>query len=77
VIEGKVLNGAKFRAYRPSAEERDEDGNLIHFTTGTVSSLQKEQESVKEAKEGHECGMKAKVRNKIEVGDILEYYIME
>jgi translation initiation factor IF-2 len=77
VVEGKILNGSKFRVYRSSAEELDEDGNPVPFTTGAISSLQKEQASVKEVKEGHECGMKARVNKKLEIGDILEFYIME
>ena len=86
VTEGFIRNGSAFRVYRPSEElvseeepELDEEGNPIPvpFTTGRITSLQKEQTSVKEIKEGHECGMKAKVQKKLEVGDVLEYYIME
>jgi translation initiation factor IF-2 len=45
--------------------------------TGSVTSLQRDQESVKEVREGYECGMKTKTPKKIEIGDIIEYYIME
>lgn len=44
---------------------------------GTVTSLQREQKSMKVVKEWHECGMKVKASKKIEVGDIVEYFVME
>lgn len=77
VTEGKVTNGARFRIYRPSEPTLDEAENEIAFTTGSITSLQKEQQSVKEVKEGHECGMKIKVGKKIEIGDIMEFFVIE
>lgn len=77
VTEWKIINKSRFRVYRASEQEFDEDEQLIPYTTGVITSLQKEQDSVKEVKEGYECGMKTKTAKKIEVGDIIEYYIME
>ena len=82
VIEGRIVNGAKFRVRRAEEGEKisdmfEEDSEATPFATGAITSLQKEQASVKEVKEWHECGMKVKVSKKIEVGDIIEYYIME
>ncbi len=77
VREGFVSNGARFRVYRPSEPTLDDAGNEIPFTTGTITSLQKEQQSVKEVKEGHDCGMKVKVGNKIEIGDMIEFFVIE
>lgn len=51
VKEGIVVNGARFRVYRPSEPTLDDAGNEIAFTTGTITSLQKEQQSVKEVRE--------------------------
>ncbi len=77
VIEGKVINGAKFRVFRPSEPTLDDWGNETAFTTWTITSLQKDKQNVKEVKEWHECGMKVKVGKKIEVGDIIEFFVIE
>gem|GEM_PF-2928228 len=37
----------------------------------------KEQNSVKEVKVGHECGIKIRGNKKVEVGDVIEFYTME
>lgn len=44
---------------------------------GEITSLQKEQESVKKMATGHECGMKIRTSKRVEEGDILEMYVME
>lgn len=67
VMQWKVRNGAMFRVLR---------GEEI-LSTGTVTSLKRDQENVDEVSEGHECGMKVKVGKKIEENDILEFYVME
>lgn len=77
VQEGRVVNGAKFRVWRASDPQVSTEGEPIPFTTGQITSLQKEQESVKEVREGHDCGLKIKVSKKLELGDVLEFYIME
>jgi translation initiation factor IF-2 len=77
VQEGKVTNGAKFRVWRPSDPQVDVEGTPLPFTTGSITSLQKEQESVKEVREGHDCGLKIKVSKKLELWDILEFFVME
>lgn len=77
VLEGKAMNWAKFRVYRPSDPVRDDAWNEIAFTTWTVTSLQKEQQSVKEVKEWHECWMKVKVGKRVEVWDLIEFYVIE
>ncbi len=77
VQEGRVVNGAKFRVRRASDPQVDAQGEPMPFTTWQITSLQKEQESVKEVREGHDCGLKIKVSKKIELGDVLEFFIME
>lgn len=67
VTEGEIRNGSFFRIIR-----WDEV-----FDTGKITSLQKGQENVDKISSGYECGMKAKISKKIEVGDTLEYYVME
>lgn len=67
VTDGEVRNWAYFRIMRDGEE----------FTSGKITSLQKEQQSVSKIWEWHECGMKAKCGKKIEVWDVLEYYVME
>lgn len=75
VTEGKIKNGAQFTVTNRTTEsEDDEEGKEI---TGTITSLQREQNNVNEVAQGHECGMKTKVNKKIEIGDILEFRIWE
>lgn len=50
---------------------------MAEVITGKISSLQKEQNSVDKLGTGHECGMKLKVGKKVEIGDVLEMYVME
>jgi translation initiation factor IF-2 len=73
IIWGKVLTGwvvknnAYFRVFR--GEEQ--------LATGQITSLQRNQESVGEVREGYECGMKVRVSKKIELDDRLEFFIRE
>lgn len=67
VTEGEIRNGSYFRIIR---------GEEI-VDSGKVTSLQKGQENVDKIAVGYECGMKAKVSKKIELNDLLEYYVME
>jgi len=84
VLEGIAKNGAKFKIFRTEESDKvfDEDGNEIEEertpeVIGTITSLQKEQTSVSEVKEGHECGMKVRTSKKIEIGDVIEYWEMQ
>lgn len=67
VMEGEIRNGSYFRIIR---------GEEI-IDSGKVTSLQKWQENVDKIGMWYECGMKAKVSKKIELNDLLEYYVME
>jgi len=67
IIEGRAVNHAIFKVMRGEDQ----------WANGKIMSLQKEQDSVKEVKEGHECGIKIKTSKKIEIGDIVEFYTME
>jgi translation initiation factor IF-2 len=67
VISGYAKNGCQFRVWR-GAEQ---------LTSGYVTSLQREKDSVSEVKEGYECGMKVKVWKRLELEDVLEFYVME
>lgn len=77
VTSGKAVNGARIKVYRSADQEMDADWNPMPFTTGTITSLQKDKENFSEVAAWHECGMKAKVGKKIEVGDRIEFYITE
>lgn len=77
VTEGKFVNKWQIRVYREGEWEVDEEGNQEPFATWFITSLQREQDSVREVKEGYECGMKVKVNKKVEIGDIIECFVME
>jgi len=64
VIKDVMKNGSKVRVIR--------DGTIIY--DGVISSIQREKDSVKEVKEGYECGITIEGYNDIKVGDILESY---
>lgn len=67
IIEGKVENRATFKVMRGE----DQRAN------GKITSLQREKDSVKEVKEGYECGIKIRTSKKILVDDIIEFYTMQ
>ena len=67
VIDGKIKNWCYFTIKRWEEE----------IWWWKVTSLQKEQQSVNEIWNWHECGMKAKCSHKLEIWDILTYHIME
>ena len=77
VIEGKIKNWADFRAYREDEGEVNLEGERQEFTKWKITSLQKDQESVNEISEWHECGMKITSSKRLAEGDILEFYVME
>lgn len=66
VLKNVMKNGAKVRVVR--------DGTIIY--DGIISSIQREKDSVKEVKEGYECGITIENYNDLKVGDILEAYEM-
>lgn len=66
VIDGVIKKDSKARLIR--------DGVVIY--DGTVASLQREKDAVKEVKKGLECGMTIENYNDIKVGDIIECYEM-
>ena len=51
------------------------DGIVVH--EGTLGSLQRFKDSVKEVKERYECGLTIDKFNDIKLGDIIEAYTME
>lgn len=67
VTKGKIENKAEVRVIR---------GDKL-VGTGTIDSLQKNQESVSTVAEGHECGVKFTGNCKPEEGDILEVFKIE
>ena len=64
VTEGKVERGAKVRLLR--------DNTVIH--EGTLSTLRRFKDEVREVKAGMECGMGVKNYNEIKVGDQIEVF---
>jgi translation initiation factor IF-2 len=66
VIDGKVTRNTKVRVIR--------DGIVIH--TGSLGSLKRFKDDVKEVNTGYECGLDIEGFNDIVVGDIIEGYDM-
>lgn len=67
VLSGKITRSSQIRLLR--------DGVIIH--EGTLASLKRFKDDVKEVKEGFECGLSLEKYNEIKEGDILEAYVME
>ncbi len=67
ITEGQVKRGAKVRLLR--------DDVVIH--DGTLKTLRRFKDEVREAKEGYECGMAFENYGDIQVGDRIECYEIE
>ncbi len=67
VTDGQVTNNAKVRVVR--------DGVVIH--EGSIDSLKRFQDDVKEVVQGYECGIGIENFNDIKNGDVLEFYTFE
>jgi translation initiation factor IF-2 len=67
VTEGQVKRGSKVRLLR--------DDVVIH--EGTLKSLRRFKDEVKEVRESYECGMAFENYNDIRVGDVIECFEME
>ena len=67
VTEGKVLRGVNVRVIRD---------NVVVYD-GTIGSLRRFKEDVKEVASGYECGISIEKYNDIKVGDILEIYTLK
>lgn len=64
VQSGKITRNTQVRVIR--------DGIVIH--TGTLGSLKRFKDDVKEVSTGYECGLNLEKFNNIEIGDIIEGY---
>jgi translation initiation factor IF-2 len=64
VREGKIVRNANVRIIR--------DGIVVY--TGTLGSLKRFKDDVKEVSKGFECGLNIDKFNDIKVGDIVESY---
>jgi translation initiation factor IF-2 len=67
VTEGNVRRGAKVRLLR--------DNVVIH--EGSLKTLKRFKEEVREVREGYECGMAFENYENIQVGDVIECFEME
>ncbi|WP_120498422.1 translation initiation factor IF-2 [Kiloniella sp. EL199] len=67
ITEGSVQRGSKVRLLR--------DNVVIH--DGSLKTLRRFKDEVKEVKEGYECGMAFENYSDIQVGDQIECYIIE
>jgi len=67
VLDGKINRHTKVRIIR--------DGIVVF--TGSLASLKRFKEDVKDVSAGYECGLNIENFNDIKVGDILECYYME
>ena len=66
VVEGQVQRGAKARLVR--------DGVVIH--DGTISSLRRFKDDVREVAAGFECGIGIEGYNDVKEGDVIEVYVI-
>jgi translation initiation factor IF-2 len=64
VLDGKIARNSRIRVIR--------DGIVIY--TGTLGSLKRFKDDVKEVSTGYECGLNIDGFNDIKVGDIVEGY---
>lgn len=67
VSGGKLLNGAKLRISRGGE----------YVGEGSIAELQIGKRTVKEVKDGQECGVKIQSKTRLEIGDVLEAYTEE
>ncbi len=67
VVEGKIERNAKIRVLRDS----------VVIYTGTISSLRRFKEDIKEVATGYECGINVENFNDIKVGDYLEAFVVD
>ena len=67
VQDGKIVRSCSVRVIR--------DGIVIH--EGSLASLQRFKDSVKEVATNYECGMTVEKFNDIKIGDVIEGYTME
>lgn len=67
VVQGEVRRNAKARLLR---------GNNVIYE-GEIASLKHGKEDVREMREGFECGVGLKNFNDIQVGDVIECYVLE
>ncbi|MBQ5584656.1 MAG: translation initiation factor IF-2, partial [Ruminiclostridium sp.] len=67
VLDGKMQRNAQMRLLRD---------NIVIYD-GTIASLQRFKDSVKEVASGYECGITFEKHQDIKVGDVIEAFIME
>ena len=67
ITDGIVRRGAKVRLLR--------DNVIVH--EGSLSTLKRFKEDVREVREGYECGMALENYNDIQAGDVIECYTVE
>ncbi|HTX90911.1 MAG TPA: translation initiation factor IF-2 [Anaerolineales bacterium] len=67
VTEGEIRRNGKYRIYR---------GKDITYE-GEIGSLKHEKEDVREMRQGFECGIGLRNFNDLEVGDVIECYVLE
>ena len=67
ITEGTVKRGAGVRLLR--------DNVVIH--TGSLKTLKRFKDEVKEVREGYECGMAFENYDNIQVGDVIEAFEIE
>lgn len=65
VVDGKIVRNGKIKVIRK---------NIVVYQ-GIFNSLQRFKDSVKEVKNGYECGLGIESYNDIQIGDVIECYI--
>ena len=67
VTSGKITRGAKVRVYK----------NEVQVHDGVISSLKRFKDDVREVATGYECGLGIDNYNDLEVGDLIEVYVLK
>jgi len=67
VLDGRIQRSCKVRVLRD---------NVVVFE-GSLSSLRRFKDDVKEVASGYECGMQVEKFNDVKEGDVIECYVME
>ncbi len=68
VLEGKITRNSMVRVIR--------DGTVVH-DSGSIASLKRYKDDVREVSSGYECGLLLENFNDLQEGDIIEAYVME
>lgn len=77
ITEWVAKNWSKMKVFRDEELEKEDEDERVPAAIWTVTSLQKEQESVNEIAEGYECWIKSRMSQKVKEWDIVEFWELQ